>query len=139
MTAIEQRGYVVIRTSSHYDTEPTGGAEGGEFINAVYEVERCHTPGQFLQDLLEIEVELGRKRTHKNEARTCDLDLLLWNGQVIEQPGLIVPHPRIPERKFVLYPLCELISDCLHPVLNRTFEQLLLSCSDPTRVTAHQP
>jgi 2-amino-4-hydroxy-6-hydroxymethyldihydropteridine diphosphokinase len=136
---IEQRGYTILRQSSLYDTEPWGGAEGGDFVNAVYEVARRNTPAQFLQDLLDVEHELGRRRERKNEARSCDLDLLLWNGERIDIPGLSVPHPRLHERKFVLYPLCELIANCFHPVLNRSFAELLLACHDPTRVTAHQP
>ncbi len=136
---IEQRGYSILRTSSLYDSEPWGGAEGGEFINAVYEIERRNTPEQLLRDLLAVETDLGRRRRRKNEARTCDLDLLLWADEIIDYAELKIPHPRIPERKFVLYPLCELIAQRLHPVLNRSFEELLLACRDQTLVKVHQP
>jgi 2-amino-4-hydroxy-6-hydroxymethyldihydropteridine diphosphokinase len=139
MALIEQCGYAVLRTSSLFETEPWGGAEGGDFINAVYELERRNTADQLLRDLLGVEADLGRRRTGKNQARTCDLDLLLWDGEIIDLAGLRVPHPRIPERKFVLYPLCELIADRTHPVHKRSFEDLLLSCGDQTVVKVHQP
>jgi 2-amino-4-hydroxy-6-hydroxymethyldihydropteridine diphosphokinase len=135
---IEEHGYVVLRTSSLYDTEPWGGAEGGSFINAVYEIERHNNALQFMQDLLSVEADLGRRRSKPIAARSCDLDLLLWANEVIDTPTLCVPHPRIPERKFVLIPLCELIADCLHPVLKTTFAELLLACDDLTPVRAHQ-
>lgn len=92
-----------------------------------------------MRDLLAVETDLGRRRNRKNEARTCDLDLLLWADEIIDRAELKIPHPRIPERKFVLYPLCELIAQRLHPVLNRSFEELLLACRDQTLVKVHQP
>ena len=136
---IEQLGYRVLRRSSLYDTDPWGGVEGGQFINAVYEVERRNTPEQLMRDLLNIESDLGRRRVKLMEARTCDLDLLLWGDAVIDSPTLKVPHPRMSDRKFVLIPLCELISDCVHPVMKLPFAQLLLACNDPTPVRAHKP
>jgi 2-amino-4-hydroxy-6-hydroxymethyldihydropteridine diphosphokinase len=139
VTLIEQRGYTVLRTSSLYDTEPWGGAEGGAFINSVFEIERHNNPPQFMQDLLSIESDLGRRRLKPLAARSCDLDLLIWANEVIDTPTLRVPHPRIPQRKFVLIPLCELIADCLHPVLKTSFAALLLACDDLTSVRAHQP
>jgi 2-amino-4-hydroxy-6-hydroxymethyldihydropteridine diphosphokinase len=92
-----------------------------------------------MQDLLNVEADLGRRRSKPLAARTCDLDLLLWADAVIDRPTLCVPHRRIPQRKFVLIPLCELIADCLHPVLKTSFAELLLACDDPTPVRAHQP
>ena len=139
MALIEQRGYCVLRTSSLYESEPWGGAEGGAFVNAVYEIERHNTPPELLRDLLSVEVELGRRRERRNEARTCDLDILLWGDAKVESTGLTIPHPRIPERKFVLYPLCELIADLNHPALDRTFEDILLATGDQTLVKALQP
>ena len=139
LALIEQRGYSVQRTSSLYESEPWGGAEGGAFINAVYEIARRNSPEEFLRDLLSVEADLGRRRERKNEARTCDLDVLLWGDAKVNQPGLTVPHPRIPERRFVLYPLCELIAGLRHPVTDQTFEELLLACDDPTLVKALQP
>lgn len=128
-----------MRTSSLYDTDPWGGVEGGPFINAVYEVERRNTPQQLMRDLLTVESDLGRRRVKPLKARTCDLDLLLWGDAVIDVPTLQVPHPRMSDRKFVLIPLCELIADCVHPVLMIPIAKLLLACNDPTPVRAHQP
>jgi 2-amino-4-hydroxy-6-hydroxymethyldihydropteridine diphosphokinase len=138
-TLIRHRGYAVRRTSSLYDSEPWGGAEGGEFVNAVYELEPLNTPSHLLLDLLEIETELGRRRRKPLEARSCDLDLLLWQDIAIDNSELCVPHPRIADRKFVLLPLCELIADRVHPVLGTSFGELLLACADVTTVRVHHP
>ena len=125
-----------MRTSSLYFSEPWGGAEGGVFTNAVLEVRRSGTARAFLEQLQAVEESLGRVRKKALAARTCDLDLLLWGHDVIHDPDLSVPHPRMTERKFVLAPLCELIPNQLHPELHGTFAELLKACADPLRVWA---
>ena len=136
---IEQRGYTVLRGSSLYDTEPWGGAEGGPFINAVYELRRQNTPLQLLQDLLAVELDMGRRRFRPLEARACDLDLLLWGSEIVALPELLVPHPRLYQRKFVLVPLCELVAEYTHPELKSSFSELLFACDDSASVRPHQP
>lgn len=127
-------GFAVLRRSSLYESEPWGGAEGDNYLNAVLEIERHGTPQEFLRTLLDIETKLGRTREREYAPRTCDLDLLLWNGEVIHTPELIVPHPKMTHRKFVLVPLCELIPDVLHPVIGKTMAELLALCPDPLAV-----
>lgn len=89
---------------------------------------------EFLRVLQSVESALGRTRRERNEPRTCDLDLLLWGSDVVDEPELVVPHPRLGERRFVLVPLCDLIPDGVHPRLNKTFRELLDMCPDPLRV-----
>jgi len=97
------------RLSSIRETEPWGYADQPMFLNAVAEVEWGQTPRELLDRLLEVERELGRTRQGPRYGpRTIDLDLLLFGDQVVDEPGLTVPHPRLHERLFVLEPLFEL-------------------------------
>ena len=134
MRALAAAGFPVLRRSSVYESEPWGGAEGDNYWNAVLEIARQGTPGDFLSHLLSIETQLGRTRESTYAPRTCDLDLLLWGPESIETPQLVVPHPRMTQRKFVLVPLCELIPDVLHPVTGQTMTDLLASCPDSLAV-----
>jgi 2-amino-4-hydroxy-6-hydroxymethyldihydropteridine diphosphokinase len=97
------------RLSSIRETEPWGYADQPMFLNAVAEVDTGLTPRALLDRLLEIELELGRTREGPRYGpRTIDLDLLLYGDEVVDEPGLTVPHPRLHERLFVLEPLIEL-------------------------------
>lgn len=138
-TLLQAAGYVVLRTSELYETEPWGGAQGEEFLNAVIELERKGTPDELLAVTQRIELQLGRTRTSRYAARTCDLDILLWGGDSIANPDLIVPHAKLAERRFVLRPLCDLIPDLLHPELERTFRALLASVRDDLDVKPYNP
>jgi 2-amino-4-hydroxy-6-hydroxymethyldihydropteridine diphosphokinase len=94
------------RLSPIVETEPWGYTDQPKFLNAVAELETERTPRELLERLLEIERELGRTREGPRYGpRTIDLDLLLYGGEVVEEPGLTIPHPRLAERLFVLEPL----------------------------------
>jgi len=107
---LEQPGAVrVRRCSSLHETEPVGGPPGQpRFLNAVAELETTLSPRELLGRLLAIERRHGRLRTVTNGPRTLDLDLLWYEGEVVNQPDLVVPHPRMWQRPFVLKPLAEL-------------------------------
>jgi 2-amino-4-hydroxy-6-hydroxymethyldihydropteridine diphosphokinase len=101
-------GMRVIRASSIYETEPVSDIPQGKFLNGVLEIETDLEPEELLRRLNGIEKRLGRKREVKNAPREIDLDILYYGDERIERKGLVVPHPRINEREFVLRGLREL-------------------------------
>jgi 2-amino-4-hydroxy-6-hydroxymethyldihydropteridine diphosphokinase len=107
---LEQSGDVhVLRCSSLHETAPAGGPPGQpRFLNAVAELQTELSPADLLARLAEIEQRHGRERTVRNGPRTLDLDLLLYHDEVIDQPELTVPHPRMWQRPFVTEPLAEI-------------------------------
>jgi 2-amino-4-hydroxy-6-hydroxymethyldihydropteridine diphosphokinase len=108
-------GTRLVRSSSLYRTAPVGYAKQPDFVNAVAMLETALTPRALLDALLGIERAAGRERTFANAPRVLDLDLLLYDDQVIDAPGLAVPHPRMHERAFVLVPLVEIAPDVVIP------------------------
>lgn len=101
----------LLRVSSYLPNAPVGCPDGaGEFLNAVAMVETSLPPQELLQHLLRIERELGRDRAGqaRNASRPLDLDLLLYGNQLLDEPGLQVPHPRMLQRRFVLWPLLQI-------------------------------
>lgn len=99
----------VLACSGFYETQPVGGPPGQpSYLNATAELATELSPQALLARMLEIERRHGRARTVRNGPRTLDLDLLLYRGQVVEEPGLRVPHPRMWERSFVMQPLSEI-------------------------------
>jgi 2-amino-4-hydroxy-6-hydroxymethyldihydropteridine diphosphokinase len=98
------------RLSTIIETEPWGYEDQPRFLNAVAELQTRLAAHELLEELLEVERTLGRERTGPRYGpRTVDLDLLLYGDETIEEPGLVVPHPRLAERRFVLEPLAELV------------------------------
>lgn len=127
LAALRQtEGIEVTRVSPLYETRPVGGpSDQGQYLNAVAEVQSERGPYDLLALLLHIEQQLGRERRVKDGPRTIDLDLILYGDLVHEDARLIVPHPRLHERLFVLQPLALLAPGLLHPVLKRTIADLL--------------
>ena len=116
-----------LKTSRYYDTVPVG-VSGPQpiYLNAAAVGTTTLSARELLDGLLAIERERGRERPHDNAPRTLDLDLILFGDAVIVEPGLIVPHPRFRERRFVLEPLAEVAAGLRDPVTGKTADQLLL-------------
>ena len=125
----------VLRCSRLYETEPMGLRAQPWFLNQVVEAETDLFPLQLLARTLEIERELGRRRTLPNAPRTLDIDILLFGGFVVDTPRLRIPHPRMNDRRFVLEPLAELAPDLRHPVTRRTIrDNLAATLSQRVRI-----
>jgi len=107
----------VTKASSIIETLPVGGPPQGKFLNAAIEIHTELTPRELLTDLLKIESELGRIRLEKNAPRTIDLDILFYADKKIKEEDLVVPHPRIKERDFVLIPLKEITGGAVEKLL----------------------
>ncbi len=135
LNTIHEEIGLVINQSSIYETAPWGFDHPTKFLNQVLEIETMLDSENLLNRLLDLEMRLGRTRDEKRYVARCiDIDLLFYNDFIINTKTLVVPHPRLAERKFVLIPLCELAPSLRHPVLNLTLEQLLNRCKDTSEV-----
>src|SRR5216683_1783165 len=125
----------VTRLSSVYETEPVSEIQQPPFLNMVVELGNpLPTPEQVMARLLRIEYVLGRTREVKDGPRTIDLDLLLYGDVEKNTQFLILPHPRLHQRRFVLEPLAEIAPHLLHPILKSTAVELLKSSEDSSAV-----
>jgi 2-amino-4-hydroxy-6-hydroxymethyldihydropteridine diphosphokinase len=127
-------GIRVLRQASLYETEPVGVEAQPWFFNTVVEVEAELAPGELLRRLKEIEKALGREDRGRWGPREIDLDLLLYGDLVMEEDGLVLPHPELHRRRFVLEPLCELAPELIHPRLGRPLRELLAGLDERKKV-----
>ena len=112
--------------SSIYDTKPVGNTLQPRFLNLVCAAATSLMPPDLLSFVKQIEKNMGREPGPVNSPRPIDIDILFYGNQVIEMPGLIIPHPRLAERAFVLLPMAEIVPDFVHPVIGKTIRQILL-------------
>ena len=125
----------IIDRSHVYETEPWGFSSQHNFLNMVVCIETAQNPGGLLLSLQKIETRIGRIRKGIGYSpRIIDIDILLYDDQLITSKNLIIPHPLFHERRFVLKPLSDIAPDLLHPVLNRKITDLLSDCMDQSRV-----
>lgn len=126
-TAVRELGQLLknLVPSTYLETEPVGVIAQPRFLNAAVVGSTALPPGQLLEALLAIEAGCGRLRPAPGVARTLDLDLILYGNRVIDEPGLVVPHPRFRERRFVLQPLAEIAPQMVDPVTGLTVQELL--------------
>jgi 2-amino-4-hydroxy-6-hydroxymethyldihydropteridine diphosphokinase len=126
--------FTVTKKSSIYETEPVEFLEQPWFLNAVVRIETKFSPQELLAYCQSIEMKLGRKREIAKGPRTLDLDILFYADVVLNEPDLIIPHPAIAERRFVLEPMNEIAPDFIHPVLKISISELLANCPDSSTV-----
>lgn len=124
--AAQLSGYVTsLRLSTFHDTAPVGVGPQPRFLNAAAVGECALSPRDLLEALLAVERAFGRERSYPGAPRTLDLDLILYDEAVIDEPALVIPHPRFRERRFVLAPLVEIAPDWIDPVTRLTIATLL--------------
>ncbi len=125
----------MVKSSSIYETGAWGNNDQPDFYNQVHIIKTKLDPPTVMKKILKIEEKMGRVRTIKNAARIIDIDILFYNDEIINEPSLIIPHPEIPNRRFVLKPLNEISPSLVHPGLNKTIKELLSTCRDMLKVT----
>ena len=124
VSKLEEKGIMILQTSSQIETAPWGGVEQDSFLNQVVEVETWFTPQDLIETLLDIELEMGRVREVKWGPRVIDLDLLYMEDLILYSSDLILPHPYVAERAFVLESLNEIAPYFVDPVQRRQIRQL---------------
>lgn len=124
----------LIRRSHRYKTAAWGVTNQPDFLNECLELETLYSPQDTLQICLDLEREIGRERKEKWGPRPIDIDILFYNHICIKDKNLIIPHPYLHERKFVLIPLNDIDPNWIHPVFNKSLSTLLKECDDTLKV-----
>ena len=126
---LSQNGVVILKSSSFYESLSWPNPKFPKFLNIVLKINTNLKPLKLLELCKEIESQLGRKKSSKNSPRVCDIDILDYNKKVMTN-GLILPHPRLHTRNFVILPLFEISKDWSHPILKYSIKRLLSSLSN---------
>ncbi|MDD5065441.1 MAG: 2-amino-4-hydroxy-6-hydroxymethyldihydropteridine diphosphokinase [bacterium] len=124
---LAQQGVRIVRLSSLYETEPVGFPDQPCFLNKVAECDTSLSPEKLLQAIQQVENEMGRVRTCKWGPRTIDIDILFYKDCVFQRKDLLIPHPEIENRNFILVPLAELNPELFHPVSRKRLKDLISS------------
>jgi 2-amino-4-hydroxy-6-hydroxymethyldihydropteridine diphosphokinase len=124
----------IVDVSEVYKTAAWGNENQPDFLNQVLIITTRKSPSLLIKQVLAVEKAMGRVRTIKNAPRVIDIDVLFFNNEIIDTKKLIVPHPEIQNRRFVLVPLVELDPKLIHPLLNKTVTKLLKECKDKLNV-----
>jgi 2-amino-4-hydroxy-6-hydroxymethyldihydropteridine diphosphokinase len=129
----------IIKHSSLYESAPWGFNDSNLFINQVIQIETAMTADELLENLLNIELLLGRTRNNSASytSRLIDIDILFYNDEIINEDKLRIPHPLLQERRFTLEPLKEIAAELIHPAFNKTISDLLNECNDNSEITKY--
>lgn len=131
---IRSRAGKVLQQSSIYETEPWGVTDQPDYLNAACKIETTLSPENLFSVLKKIEIGEGRISQKKYASRTLDIDIVFYDDLILQSEGLIIPHPKIHLRKFVLAPLDEIAPDFIHPAFKKSMRQLLDECDDSLEV-----
>ena len=115
--------------SQVYETPPWGYEDQPKFLNQVIKAKTYLDPEPLLKHLKRLEVALGRKESFVNGPRLIDMDILFYDELIMDKPSLVIPHPRLPERAFVLLPLMDIAPDLVHPVNKKTVREMAALCN----------
>lgn len=139
VTRITELTGSIVALSSVYETDPWGFQSDNRFLNMVIKIETDRSPHGLMEEIFLIEENMGRVRSgNQYSSRVIDIDILLFNNLIIEEKNLVIPHPRMHQRRFVLVPMCEIGGDIFHPVLKISMVSLLKSCKDRGRVKMYR-
>jgi 2-amino-4-hydroxy-6-hydroxymethyldihydropteridine diphosphokinase len=127
---ISRSAGTILRTSACYETAAWGNTSQASFLNQVVVIQTALDATALMKAILQIEKKMGRTRTIKNAPRNIDIDILFFNREIFNLKDLVIPHPQIQNRRFVLIPLNELVPGLVHPLLQKTVHQLLINCPD---------
>ena len=123
---LQECGFQILARAPVYQSSPVPISDQPDFLNTVVQVEFSGTPQQAIEICHRIESDMGRVRVSRNEARVIDLDIIAW-GDVVMSGDLEIPHPRMHERAFVLFPLVHIMRHWRHPIVGKTAEELALA------------
>ena len=120
----------LLAVSAFYETQPVDVPDQPWFLNCVAAIETELSPRELLALALQIEAAMGRVRVREKGPRTIDIDIILFGDRVIDEPGLKIPHPGLPQRRFVLVPLVEIAPEARHPAAGKTAREMLAALPD---------
>jgi 2-amino-4-hydroxy-6-hydroxymethyldihydropteridine diphosphokinase len=132
--AIEKNIGKIAQKSHHYETQSWGKTDEDDHLNQALEVQTVLSPREVLRKLQQIETEMGRIKTQKYGSRIIDIDILMYENLVVNEPDLVIPHPELPNRNFALIPLMEIAGETEHPTLGLPIEEIYLACEDELEV-----
>jgi 2-amino-4-hydroxy-6-hydroxymethyldihydropteridine diphosphokinase len=119
-----------VKAKSHiYETPPWGYEDQPLFLNQVLKAQTFLEPEPLLKHLKRLEIALGRKPSFRNGPRLIDIDILLYDNLVLNTPALTIPHPHMHERGFVLLPMMDIAPDLIHPVIQKSVREIIVSCN----------
>jgi 2-amino-4-hydroxy-6-hydroxymethyldihydropteridine diphosphokinase len=124
----------VLKASSIYRTAAWGKTDQPEFLNQALKIETALSPEEVLREILKIEKNMGRIRIEKWGQRIMDIDILLYDDDLLNSPALTLPHPQLEHRRFALVPLAEIGGEVIHPVYKIKISDMLARCSDSLEV-----
>lgn len=113
-----------------YETAAWGNTQQPNFLNQAVQLSTKHNPIEALRIINQIENQLGRQRTEHWGQRTLDIDILLFDNQIIHSSRLVIPHPELQNRRFALVPLCDIAPELAHPIFEKSMKDLLADCPD---------